>query len=1188
MRRTNQIFSKFILILVGTGLMFTKLVAEQSDDTFLFCLKPNVKPLEILQQYNPPKVDDPSIQQFLDEHHAIKIEPWIPNADPRDHDGDIYLNRIYRVYLSEKDRVQVSIAKDGILSVSSILSSEYENIRKSTYVPNDPMTGQQCSLSAVKVIEAWEYFIANGQIPGDRTVLLASVDTGVDYTHPDLENNIWINQGEIPSTIFPTVDSNNDDYVTAEEVIAYLSDNNMDYYSGDGINLRDALQPASPFTNSSDDDGDGYTDDLIGWDPSGYSGADDNDPMPKAGVPNNSTWAHGTHVAGILSAVTDNNIGMASTGFRCSVISVKCSRENQNEPYVNDGYTGIYYAARAGYFAGTFTIINNSWGGSGYSSYEQTQINTAHNTYGAVIVAAAGNGLDYPNYGEEYASHYPSSYTNVISVAAIGCNGIWGHWATYHESVDLSAPGENITSLIIGTGYEAWDGSSMASPNAASCIGLLKAFYPEMNNADLETAIIESADPFIYDINTESYLEGRLGSGMVDVYQAIGSVSFPNIIYDSYSLAMTEGDGDSIFNPGETAELRVSILNEEGWVDATNVSATLSSTNPNIIVSDNNAVYSGVITAGSASINLSDPFVVSTSEEIDLGNVDFELSISANGGQEYEYTTVLSFQVPVTLNQEGFPYQLDQQIWSSPAVVDINSDGQKEIILNDYAGWVRVLTSEGVELDSFNTGNQIWGSPVVVDVDGDGGLEIIVASKNRHLYVLDENCNVEVDYYTEQYLMGTPAVGDIDSDYGLEIVIGGYSSPGKIFAINPDGTVVDGFPYELGEKVQRGVALADFDGNGKDDIVCGTDSENIYLIYDDLTVASGFPFSATNDFRTAPSVVNINGSKVICAGSRDDSFYAVDSNGELLFSIPSNDDMATSPGFVQTDQGIAVFFGSEDGTLFGVDMNGNALPGWPKTLDGSVISSPSFADLDGDGMPEVVSATLSGFLYAFHITGEDFPLFPIQYEYPFKSSSTIVDMDNDGDLEILVGTSATLVIIDIKQTGSTSGYWNMYRGNLKRSGYYDPVTGGETTLQINHLSGWNLVGLPLNVENSYYNVLFPDAINGTLFSYSGGFNSETSLTPGAGYYLRFPDDGSDLVTGTIISSLTLTLVEGWNLITGITAPINIALIQDPDEIIIDGTIYGFNGGYYAAEILQPGQGYWIRTSAGGTITILSE
>ena len=142
------------------------------------------------------------------------------------------------------------------------------------------------------------------------------------------------------------------------------------------------------------------------------------------------------------------------------------------------------YAAKAGYYSGTFTIINNSWGGGGYSGSENATINTAFNTYGAIIVCAAGNG-DENSGSQEYGAHYPSSYENAVGVCAMGCSYSWGNWATYHYSVDLAAPGENIHSAIIGSSFEAWDGSSMASPNAASCFGLLKAYYPSWTNQEL-------------------------------------------------------------------------------------------------------------------------------------------------------------------------------------------------------------------------------------------------------------------------------------------------------------------------------------------------------------------------------------------------------------------------------------------------------------------------------------------------------------------------------------------------------------------------------------------------------------------------------------------------------------------------------------------------------------------------------
>ena len=122
---------------------------------------------------------------------------------------------------------------------------------------------------------------------------------------------------------------------------------------------------------------------------------------------------------------------------------------------------------------------------------------------------------------------------------------------------------------------------------------------------------------------------------------------------------------------------------------------------------------------------------------------------------------------------------------------------------------------------------------------------------------------VKVDFDSEKYLLGTPAIGNLDDDVDLEVVFSGYSSGNLVWALNSDGTSVGGFPLDLGEKVKVGVALADFNDNGKDDIVIGTDSDKIHLFYDDGTEAPGFPFEVGDKVQSAPSILDVNGQKVI-------------------------------------------------------------------------------------------------------------------------------------------------------------------------------------------------------------------------------------------------------------------------------------------------------------------------------------
>ena len=142
-------------------------------------------------------------------------------------------------------------------------------------------------------------------------------------------------------------------------------------------------------------------------------------------------------------------------------------------------------------------------------------------------------------------------------------------------------------------------------------------------------------------------------------------------------------------------------------------------------------------------------------------------------------------------------------------------------------------------------------------------------------------------------------------------------------------------------------------------------------------------------------------------------------------------------------------------------------------------------------------------------------------------------------------------------------------------------------ININYNAGWNIIGLPLEVEYAYYQILYPESIEGTLYSFDGNYDPATNLINGVGYWLRFNEEGSNNISGTIINELTTNLHEGWNLITGISTSLNILDIQDPDGIIIFGTIYGFNNGVYTVtESIEPGKGYWVRTNGSGSIALI--
>jgi hypothetical protein len=128
------------------------------------------------------------------------------------------------------------------------------------------------------------------------------------------------------------------------------------------------------------------------------------------------------------------------------------------------------------------------------------------------------------------------------------------------------------------------------------------------------------------------------------------------------------------------------------------------------------------------------------------------------------------------------------------------------------------------------------------------------------------------------------------------------------------------------------------------------------------------------------------------------------------------------------------------------------------------------------------------------------------------------------------------------------------------------------TITVNYNEDWNLVGLPVEVENSDYTLLFPEAISGTLYSFGGGYISQNELVEGIGYWLRFPESVTLQITGFPITEVSITLIEDWNLITGISTVTGAGYIHDPDGIIISGTFYKYEIGYEQVNELIPGFG----------------
>ena len=305
----------------------------------------------------------------------------------------------------------------------------YRHAQQGQRLPNDTYFGQLWGMhntgqtggtadADVDAPEAWDTRTSSN-------IIVAVCDTGVDYNHPDLAANIWTNPGETP---------------------------------GNGV----------------DDDGNGYIDDIRGWD----CGSNDNNPIDPNG--------HGTHCAGTVGAVGDNGRGVVGVCWNVKIMVVKIADE-QGSSADSMSMEGWAYAARMG-----AKVISYSFGGPGYSQATKEAIQGLERA-GVLFVTAAGNE------GNDLAvtPAYPASYDNpnIITVAATDHNDQLADFSNYGViSADLAAPGVAIGSTVPNGGYEYKDGTSMSCPHVSGTAALIWAAAPGESWAEIKAAILNGVE----------------------------------------------------------------------------------------------------------------------------------------------------------------------------------------------------------------------------------------------------------------------------------------------------------------------------------------------------------------------------------------------------------------------------------------------------------------------------------------------------------------------------------------------------------------------------------------------------------------------------------------------------------------------------------------------------------------------
>jgi len=353
--------------------------------------------------------------QMIDVDTTISVEKAIEELNKSS----------YVAYAEPNYIIQLSLPDDPELPGNESVGTE-----SVSGAPNDPRFSEQWALSNtgqtsgtsgadIGALSAWSVST------GSDSIVVAVIDTGVDYTHPDMAANIWTNPGEI---------------------------------AGNGI----------------DDDGNGYIDDVHGWDFIN----NDNDPMDDNG--------HGTHCAGVIGAVGNNGIGISGVNQKVKIMPLKfLSADGSGN--VAASLNAITYARKMG-----ANVISCSWGGTAKSQALEDAISATDR----VFACAAGNSGVNTDIIPQYPSCLPEA--QIISVAASNAKDGIPSYSNYGPtSVDVAAPGDGILSTYptsLGSQYMSMKGTSMATPHVAGLAALLLSINSSLSPSELKSLILNNAD----------------------------------------------------------------------------------------------------------------------------------------------------------------------------------------------------------------------------------------------------------------------------------------------------------------------------------------------------------------------------------------------------------------------------------------------------------------------------------------------------------------------------------------------------------------------------------------------------------------------------------------------------------------------------------------------------------------------
>lgn len=660
--------------------------------------------------------------------------------------------------------------------------------------PNDPFYSEQWYMRQIQMPLAWEISA------GSSSVTVAVLDSGVDVNHPDLRDNIWTNPGEVPN-------------------------------------------------DGRDNDGNGFTDDVHGWDFIEWS----NDPRPSATPPYSRTALHhGTIVAGIIGATGNNLQGVAGVSWRSRVMPLRVL-DRQGQGDVEQVAQAVDYAVKNG-----ADVVNLSFVGQGYSQRLYDALRRAYSA-GVLIVVAAGNTSEHGGSGDlDQSFLYPICYD---AADVSGENWILGVTATDtldqrasfanigSRCVDIAAPGSNFVStqvfdptLGLNEPYGGqWAGTSLAAPLVSGAAALLIAQGTSNTPTELVRTLTQSADD-ISKLNGK--IAAKLGKGRLNVARAlrgeIGGVNGNGSTGTAFGQVVVSPNGfrsidykvtDAAGKVARSLTIPTREFAAGGSVAVSENARTSQRDNQvrlSTIVRGDQLLAFGEGALGRGRVRLYDVSGTLLHEwfaygERHRGGVEVASGDISGTGEGSIVTVPMSGGPLVRIfDREGkvrgqfFAYDASVRGGFDVAVADVNADGQEDIIVSSTSGYqqVRVFDGRGTLLTAWDAFSRI---PVGVrvsagDMDGDRRAEVVVAPVNgRDVRILTGYGNLigQFPVYPVGFRGGVQVdVGDVDSD-GLDDIVTAPASRGgaQVRIFDRRARVIGQF-FVYDQRLRGGLSLA--------------------------------------------------------------------------------------------------------------------------------------------------------------------------------------------------------------------------------------------------------------------------------------------------------------------------------------------------------------------------------------------